>query len=146
MNCFHHPQDSAVAQCSDCSKGLCAECAGKYMPILCTPCFQNRKRNEIRRSVLSLLLIIALFVIGFAWGFLGSHGHAKWMSGYLLLAIRSGYVLINRFRDPNLIVIEPLISWALSQIIKFTLAITIGIFITPFICVWSVYRVIKAFQ
>ena len=146
MNCFHHTQDSAVAQCSDCGKGLCPECAGKYSPILCTPCFQKRKRNEIRRSILSLLLLVALFVIGFQWDFLASYGHARWASGYTLMAIWSGYILIGRFKRPNRIVIATPIFWVLYHSIKFTLAVTIGIFTAPFTCVWSVYRVIKAFQ
>ena len=47
MNCFNHTQEPAVAQCSDCGKGLCSECAERYQPILCTPCFQKRKRSEI---------------------------------------------------------------------------------------------------
>ena len=114
MNCFHHTQDSAVAQCSDCGKGLCPECAGKYSPILCTPCFQKRKRNEIRRSILSLLLLVALFVIGFQWDFLASYGYARWASGYTLMAIWSGYILIGKFKRPNRIVIATPISSLLS--------------------------------
>ena len=146
MNCFHHTQDSAVAQCSDCGKGLCPECAGKYSPILCTPCFQKRKRNEIRRSILSLLLLVALFVIGFQWDFLASYGYARWASGYTLMAIWSGYILIGKFKRPNRIVIATPIFWVLYHSIKFILAVIIGIFTAPFTCVWSVYRVIQAFQ
>lgn len=29
MNCYYHPQTSAVAICKSCSKGLCAECANE---------------------------------------------------------------------------------------------------------------------
>ena len=72
MNCFNHTQEPAVAQCSDCGKGLCPECAERYQPILCTPCFQKRKRSEIWRSIFSLLFLIALFVIGFRWNFLAT--------------------------------------------------------------------------
>jgi hypothetical protein len=33
MNCFNHPTQTAVAQCVDCGKGLCPECA--YIERLC---------------------------------------------------------------------------------------------------------------
>ena len=94
MNCFNHTQEPAVAQCSDCGKGLCSECAERYQPILCTPCFQKRKRSEIWRSIFSLLFLIALFVIGFRWNFLATKGveDMRWMSGYVLMAIWSGYL------------------------------------------------------
>jgi|GEM_PF-385068 len=99
MNCFNHTQEPAVAQCSDCGKGLCSECAERYQPILCTPCFQKRKRSEIWRSIFSLLFLIALFVIGFRWNFLATKGFEdmRWMSGYVLMAIWSGYLFAEKF-------------------------------------------------
>ena len=63
MNCFNHIDRAAVAQCSDCGKGLCAECTEKYEPILCTPCFQKRRQGEKWRSVCSLLLLAALYAM-----------------------------------------------------------------------------------
>ena len=84
MNCFNHIDRAAVAQCSDCGKGLCPECAGKYEPILCTSCFQKRRQSEKWRSVFSLLLLAALFVIGFRWNFLATKGRAisSWKSTF----------------------------------------------------------------
>ena len=98
-NCFNHTQEPAVAQCSDCGKGLCSECAERYQPILCTPCFQKRKRSEIWRSIFSLLFLIALFVIGFKWNFLATKGveDMRWMSGYVLMAIWSGYLFVEKY-------------------------------------------------
>ena len=99
MNCFDHTKEPAVAQCSDCGKGLCPECAERYQPILCTPCFQKRKRSEIWRSIFSLLFLIALFVIGFRWNFLATKGFEdmRGLSGYVLMVIWSGYLFVEKF-------------------------------------------------
>jgi len=99
MNCFNHIDRAAVAQCSDCGKGLCAECTEKYEPILCTPCFQKRRQGEKWRSVCSLLLLAALFAIGFRWNFLATKGFEdmRWMSGYTLMAIWSGYLFVEKY-------------------------------------------------
>lgn len=99
MNCFNHTQEPAVAQCSDCGKGLCPECAARYQPILCTSCFQKRMRSEIWRSIFSLLFLFALFVIGFKLNFLATKGFEdmRWMSGYVLMAIWSGYLFAEKF-------------------------------------------------
>lgn len=154
MNCFNHPQEPAVAQCSDCGKGLCRECAEWYQPILCTPCFQKRKRSEIWQSIFSLLFLIALFVIGFRWNFLETKDfeNMRWMSGYVLMAIWSGYLFVEKFMSyiqkfiPNIMIIAPIWLWVIYYIIKLILFAIIGFFTAPFTWLWAVIRVIKAFR
>ncbi|MDE7149402.1 MAG: hypothetical protein K2O01_03190 [Bacteroidales bacterium] len=46
MNCFNHPDRPAVAQCPDCSKGLCLECATAHEQIICDNCFQKQQNAE----------------------------------------------------------------------------------------------------
>lgn len=145
MNCFNHVDRAAVAQCSDCGKGLCPECARKYEPILCTSCFQKRKRSEMWRSIFSLLFLIALFVIGFRWDFLaGGSEDMRWTSGYLLMAIWSGYLFVEKF-IPYKMIAGTGLQWAFYYIIKLFLFVFIGIITAPFTCLWAVYRVIRAF-
>lgn len=38
--CFNHPDQDAVATCQKCGKGLCRECAAKYMPCMCDACVE----------------------------------------------------------------------------------------------------------
>ena len=147
MNCFNHTQEPAVAQCSDCGKGLCPECAERYQPILCTPCFQKRKRSEAWRSIFSLLFLIALFVIGFKWNFLATKGveDMRWMSGYVLMAIWSGYLFVEKY-IPCKMMAGTNGQWIVYYIVKLLLFVVIGVFTAPFTCLWAVFRVIKAFR
>lgn len=46
MNCMNHPTEAAVAQCTDCGKGLCIQCASQFKPILCDACAQKRKKHH----------------------------------------------------------------------------------------------------
>ena len=51
MKCFNHPDQDAVATCQKCGKGLCRECAAKYMPCMCDACVeweQNVEQQEKR--------------------------------------------------------------------------------------------------
>lgn len=47
MNCFFHPNSSAVSFCKKCNKGLCKSCASKYNPCLCDECFNNLKKSAL---------------------------------------------------------------------------------------------------
>ena len=147
MNCFNHIDRAAVAQCSDCGKGLCAECTEKYEPILCTPCFQKRRQGEKWRSVCSLLLLAALFAIGFKWNFLATKGFEdmRWMSGYTLMAIWSGYLFVEKY-IPYKMVAGTNGQWIVYYIFKLFLFVVIGVFTAPFTCLWAIVRVIKAFR
>ena len=97
MNCFNHTQEPAVAQCSDCGKGLCPECAARYQPILCSPCYKKRKDRAIWDNLYYLILYTAFFVIGYKLDFMTTKRmpDMQWMSGYVLMAFWAGYVFIN---------------------------------------------------
>lgn len=44
--CFNHPDQDAVATCQKCGKGLCRECAAKYMPCMCDACVEWEQNVE----------------------------------------------------------------------------------------------------
>lgn len=52
LGCYNHPDRPAVAQCEECHKGLCRECASLYTPILCDSCYNEiqREKEEIRQK------------------------------------------------------------------------------------------------
>jgi hypothetical protein len=58
MKCFTHPQADAVAQCSQCHKGICTTCAHDVEgATFCTSCFQTGLSGEIahaRRSIVGV--------------------------------------------------------------------------------------------
>jgi preprotein translocase subunit SecG len=51
MNCYFHPNTPAVAQCSDCSRGLCSSCAGHGSVRLCHECNRVRAQRELGMSL-----------------------------------------------------------------------------------------------
>ena len=147
MNCFNHTQEPAVAQCSDCGKGLCPVCAKMYEPMLCTPCFQKRRRREIIRSLFVLTLLVVLFIIGFRSNFLAREGfeNMRWESGYVLFALPSGFFLVERI-FPYKMIAGAIWLWCLYYVFKLILYLIVGVFTAPFVFLWSVYRVFKAFR
>ncbi len=52
MNCFNHPDRPAVAQCPDCGKGLCIECAKAHETTICEDCYQKQIENQQDKIVI----------------------------------------------------------------------------------------------
>ena len=118
-----------------------------YEPMLCTPCFQKRKRSEIRRSLFALTFLVVLFVIGFRSNFLATEGYEnmRWASGYMLLALPSGALLVERI-FPFKMTAGTSWQWCFFYAFKLILYLIVGAFTAPFVFLWSVYRVVKAFR
>ena len=56
MKCFTHPQADAVAQCSQCHKGTCTDCAHDIGgATLCPSCVQIGLREEIAHAKRSIV-------------------------------------------------------------------------------------------
>ena len=68
MNCFNHTNDSAVAQCQDCQKGLWTSCSKQYALPICKYCNDYRISKEKKDIYLELfysfgigLILVILF-------------------------------------------------------------------------------------
>lgn len=58
MLCFAHPQTYAVAQCSQCHKGICTACAhGLGTATICSSCYAIGLREEIGYAQRSLVAV-----------------------------------------------------------------------------------------
>jgi hypothetical protein len=56
MRCFVHPQTEAVAQCSQCQKGICTICATSIGgATLCSSCCETGLREEIAHAQRSIV-------------------------------------------------------------------------------------------
>ncbi|MCL2859047.1 MAG: hypothetical protein FWF46_00435 [Oscillospiraceae bacterium] len=67
MNCYNHEEKEAVAQCSDCGKGLCKECAEKYQAvnlIICDDCASARNNYDKGTFTKTIVMAVVAFVIG----------------------------------------------------------------------------------
>ena len=58
MKCFVHPQLDAVAQCSQCHKGICTICAHDLEgATFCTSCYQLGLSEEVAQARRSLVVV-----------------------------------------------------------------------------------------
>ena len=99
MKCYYHHDRDAVATCTRCGKGLCAECADLFDPCLCIDCFNyaedakimdeafakereeraiieyrnNAKRQFITLSAIGLFVAFAAYCLMFRVGATGSY-------------------------------------------------------------------------
>lgn len=151
MNCYNHPTQTAVVQCADCGKGLCAQCANNYTMSICNACNSQRIKKEKWNIVKSWMFtfvfgIIAMVLLG---AFLFTPGGEYKFSyfGYPMLlwisfGLFPGWQALNRI-TPNIFLVLPILGWILYFVVKFLLAIAIGWIILPFKLIKDVVRFIN---
>ncbi len=132
MNCFDHQESAAVAQCTDCSKGLCATCASRFTPILCEQCLVVRNRRVARSLWVGLAVSVVIFAAGTAFaityprlpvgkavfsGLLYSFGYWGWK------------FLSDRFPGMTS---GSLVTWVIYVLLKLILSVVIGLVAGPY--------------
>ena len=145
MNCFNHPSLTAVAQCLDCGKGLCVECASAYKETICTNCVKARRRKSITAYTLLLSFYALLFILGYRWDFMAVlHGSdAQIWSGYILMSIFTGYQFVNAIA-PFKMTSGDAASWNFYYIFKFILYLIVGFFTAPLTIAWNIFKLIRS--
>lgn len=143
MRCYYHPHRYAVAQCPDCGKGLCKECASRYQKPICKSCNDIRGKNEIKDYSKPLFVCAAMFIIGCLVGS-GLGGDAILM-GYLFTCIYGGWSIVGMFFS-NIFVTLDLNSIVLYYGLRIVLSAVIGIFATPIFLGYCIYKIIKTKQ
>ena len=63
MNCFYHPEKEAVAQCTECNKGLCNECATRFNKPICDSCARKVLKSQLSYYWTPLIVSVVLFVV-----------------------------------------------------------------------------------
>lgn len=140
MNCYFHPSRPAVAQCPDCGKGLCKECASKYKKPICTECNNKRGNAEIRNYSRPLVICAIMFVVGC---FVGTGiGDGPFLMGYVFTCIYGGWSIVGQFFN-NFFISLDLHSIIFYYGLKVVFAAIIGIFATP---IFLIYCIIKLIQ
>lgn len=151
MKCYYHPNRDAVAQCVECNRGLCSECAHKWEPPLCKGC--GSELREYAKKELGKIKIG--FIGGLICGLLG--GIAIWyenninfvselislifttvMCAYSFAGLSIGWKKMNEaFSKINFkfFLILPILGWIIYfcvvYMLKFMLAYIIGWFVLP---------------
>ena len=138
MNCYHHPNRPAVAQCVDCHKGLCHTCASKYEIPICDECNNRRKRVERTEYIKPLVISIIIFIIGYQIDGLGDN----LMVAYFFASAYVGWKAINHFVT-TVWVWFSMRSLLFQLFVKFAISLFLGVFIAPFYWGYCLYKIIK---
>jgi len=151
MNCFNHPRETAVAQCSDCGKGLCHDCSTNYTFPICNTCNKKRINNERVEIVKELLVtfsfgILVAYFTGQLWMFDSDYSFSMktYVTYYIIFiyiysGIVSGWKTLTRI-TPAVFLILPLIGWLIYFAIKLFLAFWLGLIMLPIRTIRNIAR------
>jgi len=143
LKCYNHPQRDAIAQCSDCGKGLCEECATKWKPPTCYDCMKNYVNNEMSSVNGELIIYIILAIIGAVFGGTMGMGHgpmAKSSADALFLIIiyalsfpmyLAGWRWLNKITD-YFVFLGTIQFWIIYIAIKLVCSAMVGLFALPY--------------
>jgi hypothetical protein len=139
VNCFYHPDQTAVAVCSQCGKGLCQACASKWEPLVCEDCgvanaaaLQKKRVQAIIAGLVIFYFVGRFYAVGTGSAVVGV------ISGYLASGIPSGWVAMRKYQ-PRGILLMPIIGWIMYFITKVCIAYFVGIVAWPV----NIYKTIK---
>lgn len=145
MKCYNHPQKDAIAQCGECGKGLCEECAKKWDPPICDDCQRNNINAEFDSIKSELRLYIILAIVGAVVGMFGtfssfSHreeerfiltfGAGIWLA-LCLPVYAAGWKWMNHLTDKFALFATP-VGWIIYLLIKLMCSAAIGLFALPY--------------
>lgn len=140
MRCYYHPHRYAVAQCPDCGKGLCKECASKFKKPICRECNKQRGKDDIKSYAKPLVVCFIMFIIGYLFG--NSLGEDALLMGYIFTCIYGGWSIVNMF-FANIFISLDLHSILMYYGLKIVLSAVIGVFATPVFLGYCIYKIIR---
>ena len=142
MNCYYHPSRPAVAQCPDCGKGLCRECASKYEKPICPECNNKRGKNATMSYAKPLIVCVLLFLVGCLVGKHFGFGDEPAIMGYIFTCVYGGWSIVNMF-FANIFISLDIHSIIFYYGLKIILAMIVGIFATPIFLGYCIYKIIR---
>ena len=115
MNCYNHEERGIVAQCIDCGKGLCKECAEKYQSfnlVVCDNCANVRNsydKGAFTKTITTavIALIVGLFISISSGMEIGS----ILLFSVLTACVPFGWRILNKI-TPNIFIFMPVIRMA----------------------------------
>lgn len=142
MKCFCHHDRDAVAQCSECGKFLCSECAEVWEPPLCPSCGKSISSYNKSSAAASLILTAILFVLGCLFtGYMYFSSDSTFYSfgekifgtvfyGYMIAALPAGWKALSGLTSKFFLVL-PVVGWAFYFGIKIALSAIVGLVMLP---------------
>jgi hypothetical protein len=134
MNCFNHTNDTAVAQCQDCQKGLCTTCSKQYALPICKYCNDYRISHEKKDIYLELFYSygIGLILVYLFSKFTKTDITIPLYFGYFYICsgIYPGWKLINKFFPT--IIFGNIVFSLFILLFKLSISIYVGLVALPF--------------
>ncbi|MBQ3203346.1 MAG: hypothetical protein IJB36_06875 [Clostridia bacterium] len=122
MACYKHSDREGVAQCNDCGRFLCAECADSFTTPLCVGCATERAAAIKGELIKNIAISVVLMIIGIVV--------IKSPLGILLAGIPYGWAILNRM-TPSMFLWMSWVGWLIYFFIKLLLAYVIGLIALP---------------
>lgn len=134
MNCFNHTNDTAVAQCQDCQKGLCTTCSKKYALPICKYCNDYRISQE-KKDIYSDLFYsfgIGLILVFLFSKYTKTNITVPLYFGYFYICsgIYPGWKFLNKFL-PSIVFGNIIISLCIL-LFKLLISVYVGLVALPF--------------
>ena len=144
MNCANHPTQAAVAQCTECGKGLCVQCVQNQPKPVCAACHEKLRSQTVGSIVFHLLVYVGLFILGYKLNFMEGNGFpdGRFASGYTLMAVVSGWQFLNSVVGWRLVQGD-LTAWAIYYVLKLLISVIVGFFTAPFMILWNLIKLIS---
>lgn len=154
MNCFYHIMVPAVAQCRNCGKFLCRECATRYSDMICEDCAYAMRDQEHRRIVRRNLWTIGTFITValFAASALYETGTFQYFwqivigaleAGFFFAGIPFGWHALRNIRVPDDIIVFNLAFLVIMFSIRVVGSIMIGWLLLLFYMLRSLFYALK---
>lgn len=155
MNCYNHPTQTAVAQCVDCGKGLCSQCASMYSIPICSTCNKQRITSEKGRTTKELLVT---FILGGILTYLfvrlfsipvGPDNHTIRFDTptyiilfYICAGVVAGWQTLTKI-TPQIFLLLPIIGWLIYFAVKLFLSFWLGLVMLPIRTVRNIFMLVK---
>ncbi len=142
MKCFYHNDRDAVAQCSECGKFLCSDCAEKWEPPLCPSCGKSISSYNRSSAAASLILTVILLVLGGLFtGFMYFSTDSTFYSfgekifgvvlySYMIAGFPAGWRKLSGLTS-RLFLALPVVGWVFYFGIKIGLSAIVGLVMLP---------------
>ncbi len=142
MKCYYHNREDAVGNCSECGKALCRECTGRYSPVLCESCANERIEATKGAMMKNIILSIVLFIVGLIMDSMTSGGIRveSFATAYCFAGFPWGWSALNKF-TANVFLFLPIVGWLIYFCVKGFLAIIIGWIALPIKMVKSITEI-----
>ena len=122
MVCHKHYDREGIAQCNDCGRVLCAECADAFNPPLCVSCAHERAASIKGELIKNIAISVVLMIVGIVV--------IESPMGILLAGIPYGWAILNRI-TPSMFLWMSWVGWLIYFGIKLVLAYVIGLIALP---------------